>query len=529
MIRQIFKLTRLQLLNLFGINEFRHTKDKGKKKRYLGLAAVWLMVVLMVAAYVSGISFGIIKLDMGNILPMYLYTIASILILFFTIFKAGSVLFSMKGYDIIVSLPVSKTAIVISRFLTMYVTNLLFAMLIMIPGIGIYGVLETPDISFYGVCIVGTVFLPLLPLTIASILGAVITGISARFRHKSIVSAILTIALLVGIMGATMTMPEEGISFSEELLKSLASDMQIQIGKFYPPAQWFNEAVCGKSIYILAVVGIPLCVFVIFVAVLQRFFGGICTLIGAKSAKKNYKIQTMKSGGVIKALWKKELKGYFSSSVYVTNTVVGYVLAVVMTAGVFFMGADKIGEMLGIGGFTEIFARVMPWVIAVLMSMTSMTSCSVSMEGKTIWQIQTLPIKSRHIYLSKIIANLTVAAPFYVAAVVFACLTVKGDVIDYIWIAVIPACYVIFTAVSGIVINLAFPVLDWDNEVRVVKQSASTFVAMVVGVVSGIIPAVCAVVFGENAINIVRMANVAILAAMTLLMYSHIGKRRTIV
>ena len=193
------------------------------------------------------------------------------------------------------------------------------------------------------------------------------------------------------------------------------------------------------------------------------------------------------------------------------------------------MGADKIGEMLGIGGFAEIFARVMPWVIAVLMSMTSMTSCSVSMEGKTIWQIQTLPIKSRHIYLSKIIANLTVAAPFYVAAVVFACLTVKGDVIDYIWIAVIPACYVIFTAVSGIVINLAFPVLDWDNEVRVVKQSASTFVAMVVGVVSGIIPAVCAVVFGENAINIVRMANVAILAAMTLLMYSHIGRRRTIV
>ena len=62
------------------------------------------------------------------------------------------------------------------------------------------------------------------------------------------------------------------------------------------------------------------------------------------------------------------------------------------------------------------------------------------MEGKTFWQIQTLPVKSGKVYLSKIMANLTVAAPFYVISVVFACLTVEPDLATYFWIAVNAPC-----------------------------------------------------------------------------------------
>ncbi|MBQ5851748.1 MAG: hypothetical protein IIW54_13190, partial [Lachnospiraceae bacterium] len=158
-------------------------------------------------------------------------------------------------------------------------------------------------------------------------------------------------------------------------------------------------------------------------------------------------------------------------------------------------------------------------LIALLMSITSMTSCSISMEGKTFWQIQTLPVKSGKVYLSKIMANLTVAAPFYVISVVFACLTVEPDLATYFWIAVIPALYLFFMAVVGIRINLAFPVLNWDNEVRVVKQSASTLVTMLVGIITGVVPIACIVLLGTGAVNVVRAVTAVVLALVTVVLY----------
>ena len=101
MSKQVIRLCRLQLANLFGMNEFRYTKDMGKKKRMAGLGIIYIMLIVMVIGYVGALSAGLGMIGMAEIIPMYLYTIASLLMLFFTFFKAGSVLFSMKGYEVI--------------------------------------------------------------------------------------------------------------------------------------------------------------------------------------------------------------------------------------------------------------------------------------------------------------------------------------------------------------------------------------------------------------------------------------------
>ena len=177
MFKQILRLTRLLTLNLFGINEFRHTKDSTKRKRYLILASIWVLVAIMIISYSGSMSYGLIKIGLGNIIPLYIYTVVSILIFMFTMFKASSILFSMKTYAFLISLPVSKSSIIISRFLSMYVTNLLMALLVTIPSITVYGFLENPKPSFYLIFFIGMIIAPLLPLTIASIIGAVITEI----------------------------------------------------------------------------------------------------------------------------------------------------------------------------------------------------------------------------------------------------------------------------------------------------------------------------------------------------------------
>ena len=149
MLRQIHKLTAIQLCNLFGFNEFRHTGDSRKKDRFMLLVLAWLVVIALIVVYVAMLSIGLAKMGMSEIIPIYLYMITSLVILVFSFFKAGSVIFQMKSFEILIALPLSKTAIVISRFLAMYATNLILSLLVMLPGTVIYGIGIRPSISFY--------------------------------------------------------------------------------------------------------------------------------------------------------------------------------------------------------------------------------------------------------------------------------------------------------------------------------------------------------------------------------------------
>ena len=76
--------------------------------------------------------------------PRFFLQNSCLVILAFAIFKAGSVVFQENAYDILCSLPVSQTAIVVSRFARMYVENLLLTLLIMVPGTAVYGVMVKP-------------------------------------------------------------------------------------------------------------------------------------------------------------------------------------------------------------------------------------------------------------------------------------------------------------------------------------------------------------------------------------------------
>ncbi|MGN0352468.1 MAG: hypothetical protein ACI4ES_12520 [Roseburia sp.] len=519
MSKQIIRLCRLQLGNLFGINEIRHTRDKAKKARFMGLAVVWVILIAMAVSYVGAFSYGLAVIGMVDIVPMYLYAVASLLILIFSFFKAGSTLFAMKGYEMLVSLPVSRAAIIVSRFVCMYLTNLLVELLIMLPGLVVYGYFVSPSAGSYAVFLLGCLFLPLLPLTISSILGALITAISVRSRHKSLVETLLMLVIVIAVFGGSLFLSENGSQITEEMLKNMADILAAQIGRIYPPAIWFDYALSGdwKAFGLLLIV--PTVIFGVFVAVLQKHFQAICAAIHAVSAKNNYRMTSLQKSSHVTALWRKELKRYFSSSIYVTNTVVGYVMAVIVAGGIFFMGTEKIVAMMGLPAIEPVILRCLPFGLSCLLCMTSITACSISMEGNNFWQIQTLPITSKEVYDSKILANLSVAAPFYLVSVILLTLAVKPTGLEFVGLFLIPACYVLFSCVAGITVNLAFPVLKWENEVRIVKQSASMLVTMLIGILASIFPLVGIVVAGEKLAGWISLLTVVILVAATGILY----------
>ena len=156
------------------------------------------------------------------------------------------------------------------------------------------------------------------------------------------------------------------------------------------------------------------------------------------------------------------------------------------------------------------------------------TACTVSMEGKQWWIAQTLPVKSRDIWNAKVLWNITLALPFYLVSVVLGILAAKPGFVEGIWIVLVPLFYILFTSVMGITVNLAMPIFDWENETRVVKQSASVMVTMLVGMVSVLPPFVAVFLLGVEQQNVIFAGTVLVLLALTLLLYGHNRKKEVL-
>ena len=199
-------------------------------------------------------------------------------------------------------------------------------------------------------------------------------------------------------------------------------------------------------------------------------------------------------------------------------------MTVIVAAGVFFVGLDQMVASLEFPDIEAVVLRCIPYALSCLLCMTSITACSISMEGNTFWQIQTLPVTAKEFYDSKILANLSVGAPFYFVAVILMGLAVKPTGLKLVWLVVIPVCYMLFSCVAGITVNLAFPVLKWENEVRVVKQSASMLVTMLIGMLSSILPLMGMVFVGEEWSEWICLLTVIILVIVTCILYTRNNK-----
>lgn len=518
MLRQIKRLSGVQLCNLFGMNEVRYTKDRDKRGRFFLMTALWILLILVLLFYMVIMELAFMKLGMADVIPVYLMVVTSVIILVFTFLKAGSVIFQMNSYELLVSLPVSGSAIVVSRFLTMYVTNLMLSVLIMTPGIVIYGLNVHPPVTFYVYGVLGTVMIPLLPITAATAAGALITAVSARMKHKSIIAALLSILFAVGLIIAMMAFNGNAEQMNKEMIQHMAQTMTRQIEGIYPPSVWFaNAAVGGSVVDFLLFTGSSIAVFVVVIAVLQRYFLRICSALNATSAKNNYKMKSLRANSVIASLWKRELKQYFASSVYVSNTIIGYILMAVTSIALAVVGVEKMNELFV--NLQGAFLRLLPFMLAFMAIMAPITSCTISMEGKYWWMIQSLPVRSKDIFNGKILANLTIAAPFYAVSVVVSWIAVKPSVWEGLWIALIPAAYILFSSAAGITINRLMPVFDWENEARVVKQSASVMVTMLIGMISILVPGICALLMNKVFMNLISAYTVIILLVLTAFLY----------
>lgn len=491
MLTQIRILTKLELCNLYGLNVLRFSKDKKSKQKNMGLMALWIILLVMLICYVGGLTYALIYLGLEDAVPAYLITVSGLLIFFFGMLKAGNIIFQREGYDILCALPLRTGAIAVSRLMKMYVEDLLMALAVLLPGIGVYIWNIRPGTGFYLAVLLGTWIIPLIPMAASILMGTLITGISSRMRHKSLLSAGLSILAVLGILyGSSRLWAVEG-DINPEMLKDLSASIMALLEKVYPPAVWLGMAMIRGDIPgALVCVSLSLAVFGAVAATVAFSFQKISQSLQGNFAKHDYRMGKLKADSLLRSLCKRELRRYFSSSIYVTNTIIGPVMGCVLSAALLFSGTDFMEGLLPLPIDMD---SIVPFLISGVFCMMTTTATSISMEGKNWWILKSLPLTTKNILDGKILMNLLLLLPFYLLSELFLIVALKPGAGELLWLLLIPAVIILFSCVYGIAVNLRFPVLVWESEVRIVKQSAS---AMLGGMGGFILAILCAVAVG---------------------------------
>jgi len=516
-------LLKVQLMSFFGINEMRYSKDP-KKRRSLIIFGVSIIILgICAVAYSAGMAYGLGRMGMAEIIPGYMLMIISVLTLLLTMFKTNGILFGFKDYDMIMSLPVKTSMVITSRFMMMYVLNFLFECVVIIPATIVYAIFVVPQASFYIMMLISIFIIPLIPMTIATALGAIITAISCRFKHKNLFNILMSFTLFFGFIYLSMSSKNMEV----DDIANLSSVLIQQINGTYPIARIFTEAICNYNVLAFAtfvLISIIWCY--VFIKLVSWKYNEINTKLTNHETKRNYKMQSLEAASPFMALYKKELKRYFASTIYVMNTGFGVVILLVGTIFIAIFGVENLDTLLGAPGISDMISYLAPFIITTMIAISCTTSSAISLEGKNLWILKSSPINTKTILDSKIAVNLTILLPAVILSGIVLAVRLKLEFIGTLMVLITPIVYSFYIAIAGIFANLKFPNFDWTSETVVIKQSGATLISMLFQMISVGIPFGLIFIAPKELSNYIVIGSTVVIASIAGIIYSYIVRQK---
>ncbi|HOO25243.1 MAG TPA: hypothetical protein PKW24_01365 [Clostridiales bacterium] len=461
------------------------TKSK-LSKRFMIFLIFFAFVTLSFNSYMfaSVTARSLSQIDALRLLPGLTLASASLVMLLTTLYRVKGTIFAFKDYDFLMSLPVSYKTIALSRLILLYFYNFTFSLLIIVPASVAYAIEAKPDFYFYLVFALTLFLIPLIPISLASVLGTLIHTVSFAFKKNNLVNIFLSLSAIMLIMGLSAN--------SQKIIESVAdisSEIMAYVNKLYPPADFYVKALCDESLLHLFMFSIiSLGIFFLLILLLSKYFRPLNSMAMQSKEHKEYQKTSEGSSSPFLALYKRELKRYFSSSVYVTNTAVGFVLFIFLCLSLIFTGSQKLENMLGIQGFTNNIDRSAPAIASLFIALSSTTAASISLEGKSLWILKSLPVNPKLILNSKLALNLSLSLPTVLIGSSVFSYFFSFNTTQTLFMFLVPAAYAFFSALLGLAANLKFPNFDWTSEVTVIKQSAAVFIAVMVGLFAAALP-----------------------------------------
>lgn len=480
-------LVKKQLLEL---NAFYFQDRKTGKRRstigIIGFAVLWIVLFASLGFVFFMMADTMIEPLMTFGLDWMYFTLmgllATLLGVFGSVFNTYAGLYLAKDNEQLLAMPIRPTHILTARLVGVTVTGLMYESIVLIPTLVarfLYGHLNAGVIiGSLLMCVDVTLIVTIL----TCLLGWVVALIASHLKGKSWLTVIISLVFFGGYYYLCGNASE----FIQTMLTNSAA-IGNGIRSWAYPLYMMGCAAEGSVSDMLLVTGLCLLCLCLLWAVLSRTFIRIATRQQETGTRRHARadFSKLRSGSVQTALLAREWSRFSSSATYMLNCGMGLVLIPIITI----LAVINRGEIvvvlrqltLMLPGAGSLLALIAAAILCMMVSMVDISAPSVSLEGKSIWVVQTLPIPAWEVLKAKINLHLLLTLP-----VVLVCGAALGWVIglsaaDMVLALGCAALFSLLNAVGGLALNLKSPNLSWTSEIVPIKQGMSVMLCLLGG------------------------------------------------
>ena len=456
--------------------DFRR-KDKVKNASLIvPLVLIFVFGLFLSSVYSFIFSIALYESNQPDKMNLVLYAMAglsSMLALVNGITKVKGTLFGGNDYDLLASLPISKKSIIFVKLASLYLMQVFYTIIFVLPASLIITVLgKHPLWLVDGLLLI--LFSPIVPLLLAGILGVMMGFISDRFKFGNIISVLFYVVFLGAIMYSSFILNTSGNG--EEVDVSGILRLLNIFGWFNPTTKLLSLefVILPHLIYIV----LNVCLLVGTIWLFAQCYDSIHFLMTATRSHQKYVEKEIKQKGQFKALLTMDFKRYFSSKMYLLNTITGGIMATlfIVIMVVTFQSIDDPDAVIVLNKMAPFFVLLIVWCSG----MSVPSAVAINFEGKTMWQMKSLPISYKQYSMSKILMSYIILAPFVLIASSVLTVFMEKSIINIITTFILPQIYLFSMSCIAYWINTMFYKLKWSSETEAVKNSAGMLISMLI-------------------------------------------------
>ena len=390
------------------------------------------------------------------------------------VFTTQSQLYDAKDNDLLLSMPIRPGMILMSRMIPLLLLNLLFVWLVMIPAAVMYAVLVQFSLVNLLIQLLGGIAVCFLSQAICCLLGWGLHLLLSKI-NKSLASLIYMVVFL-GVYFAVY-------SKAGNILNSMAAEgamIASTLESWVWPICALGRGCTGQWAYFLAFVVICGALFGAAYWILAKTFLKSAAL--RRSAKVRKLDMDQKTATPAEAVIFKEWRHFLGSPVYLTNMGIG----ILMTAALGVAGVILRGKLLGmLEEYAVMGLDLRMFIPLIICGMLSFLACmnfvsapSVSLEGKNLWILKSMPLSGWEILRAKLKFHCLLTMPAAVLAGLALSVCYGCGAVDILLCTLVPGILSLLCGLVGMVFGLKWARLDWLSEAYPCKQGAAVGITM---------------------------------------------------
>lgn len=470
MLKALLKKQLLELNTWLFFN-----KKTGKRRGRRNLLLLLFGYALLMASLIAFFGFTAYTLCAPLVLAgldwLYFMLVGGAAVLlgvFGSVFNTYASLYSARDNELLLSMPIPPRYIMGARLFGVWFWGTVYTAVAYLPALVVHQAVAGFSVLSLIFGLLTFLILSVFVLTLSALLGFVVAKISVFLKGKSFVTVIVALGgvalyyLVFFKLGELLTQALENIATVEQSVRRV------------PPLFWLGDAALGGALSFLWLFISVAVLFALVLLWMSRSFLKMAT-VGGSAAGHKHRRGEYRARSLFRALLSRELHRFTASATYMLNSALGTVMIPVITLLAVINGRDLASIA---SEFPDLFLLLFAAFLCMASTTNSITAPSVSLEGKSLWLVQSLPVDPWRVLVAKLSLHLLLTLPPVLISGAVLGAVLGFALFDVILLVFTTGTFVLLSACFGLFLNLLHPNLTWTNETAPIKQSLPTTLAL---------------------------------------------------